>query len=102
MNFSSIECNFDRKLENENLNILTDIISNYLYEYFNDGTYFLSISSSSSDLGQQQLHEDLSRNLLIHSKLANFSYIFLNGIAQSQPGENAFNLILIDRSSSMM
>lgn len=105
INVWSNECNslWQEKPENINLTILTEIISNYLYKYFDDANMFLSIISSSLNLDQCHFHEDLSSNLLVHPKLYNFSYTILSGIDQSQRGNKiGFNLMLIDQSASLM
>lgn len=99
------ECNslWQERPEDINLTILTEIISNYLYKYFNDANVFLSIVSSLSNLDQDPFHDDLSSNLLVHPKLYNFSYTILSGIDESQRGNKVgFNLILIDQSVSLM
>lgn len=92
INFWSNECkslwlkslnkslNSENSDENINLTILTEIISNYLFKYFNDANVFLSIISTSLSLEQSQFHEDLSSNLLVHPKFYNFSYTILSGI----------------------
>lgn len=101
--FWSIECNFENISKDNDEIILTEIVSNYLYKYFINKDLFLSIVSSLSSLEKMHLHEDISSNLMVHSKLTNFSYSISNGIDEMQPGNmNSFNLILIDKSVSLL
>lgn len=103
INFWPVVCTFlwqENSKDNDKI-ILTEIISNYLYKYFNNKV-FLSIVSSSVSHNQAQFHEDLSSILLVHSRLSVFSYTILGQIDRIQrENVTAFNVILIDMSASL-
>lgn len=80
--------------------IPTEIISNYLQKYLSCDEVFLSISLTSPNDDREYFQEDLISNLVVNSKLENFSYNILNKVDQSRRGNrNVFNLVFIDRSA---
>lgn len=83
--------------------IPTEIISNYLNQHLSCHDVFLSISLTSTPDDREYFQEDLISNLVVHSKLENFTYNILNSADQMRRGnKNVFNLVLIDRSSLLM
>lgn len=82
--------------------IPTEIIGNFLHKYLNFRDVFLSIVLSSSNFDQQTLQQDLVSNLLMDTKLENFSFNILSTLDQSRQGNiDAFNLVLVDGSESL-
>lgn len=82
--------------------ILTEIIGNYLYKYFNNEHEFFSITSLSSSCDQKYFQQDLIQQLIISPKSGNFTYNFLNEIDSAQhENKNTFNLIFVDDRNSL-
>lgn len=104
LNVLCVKCNI---LLNENnkddANIPTEIISNYLHKYLYYEEKFLSLSSFSEDDDEQKyFQQKIMSNLMVHSKLENFTFNILNKIDQSREGnKNIFNLIFVDKSASL-
>lgn len=83
--------------------ILTEIIGNYLYKYFNNEHEFFSITSSSSNSDQKYFQEDLIQQLIMSSKSGNFTYNFLNELDPAQhENKNTFNLIFVEDRNALM
>lgn len=91
------------KINNETV-VLSEIISNYLFTFFHNEKMSVSIvmSSSSSNIHQSYLHEDLVENLMLDLNASNFSFNVLSNIDQSRLGnKNVFNLIVVDDINSL-
>lgn len=103
-------CNCDISLHNnmktsesDETIIPTEIIGNYLYKYLNYNEMFLSISLTSTTDDRDYFQEDLISNLMVNSKLENCTYNILDGVDPSRRGNmDVFNLVLIDRSASLV
>lgn len=101
----SVKCNVllsENVVQNEAI-ILTEIIGNYLHKYLNSHGVFLSIALSSTSIDQRRFQLDLVNNLVMGTKLNNFSFNILNTLDQSRFGnKDRFNLVLIDGSESSL
>lgn len=104
LQFFYVQCNVLFNVKNKNdATVATEIISNYLHTYFECEEHFLSISSLSHNDNQKYFQRDIISNLIVHSKLENFTYNVLNKIDQKREGnKNVFNLVLVDRSASIV
>lgn len=101
----SVKCNVllpEKVVQNEAI-ILTEIVGNYLHKYLNSHGVFLSIALSSSTTDQQRFQQDFVSNLVMDTKLNDFSFNILNTLDQSRLGNiDAFNLVLVDGSKSSL
>ena len=101
----SVKCNVllaENFVQNDAI-ILTEIVGNYVHKYLNSHGVFLSVALSSSSVDQQRFQQDLVNNLVMDTKLNNFSFNILNTLDQSRLGNiDAFNLVLIDGSKASL
>lgn len=96
-NFKSLE-----PIKDDEVNVLTEIVSNYLYKYFYKQQVYFMIAISSSNPEQKLFQEDVICKLVTGSKFGYFSYNFLDIVDQENRGnKNAFNLIFVDGAASL-
>lgn len=96
-NFKSLE-----PIKDDEVIILTEILSNYLYKYFYQQQVYFLIAKKSSNVEQQFFQEDLIGKLVTGTKFGHFSYNFLGKVDQIQRGNrNAFNLLIVDGVASL-
>lgn len=82
--------------------IPTEIIGNYLHKYLSSERVFLFIALASSNEQEKYFQQDFVSNLLLHSKLENFSYNILKGIGHPRQGNRKiFYLIFADGIASL-
>lgn len=96
-NFTNLEPTND-----DEVIVLTEIVSNYLYKYFYQQQVYFMIAKRSSNVEQQFFQEDLITKLVTGTKFGYFSYNFLEKVDQENRGNrNAFNILLIDGVPSL-
>lgn len=108
-NILCLECslilykNIEKSKMHDETVILGEIISNYLFQYFNEEKVFVAIVTVSLNDHQKYLQSDLIRNLMSSPKIINFSFNVQNKVDQSRQGnKQVFNLIIADGITSLM
>ena len=77
--------------------VLSQIISNYIRQYFSNESIFISLVYASSNRDLLRFHEQLTTNLFHNPNLTHFSYyIGIELISHRIIRRRAFNIILID------
>lgn len=90
------------KSATDNITIPTEIIINYLQQYFSCDGFFISILLSSSNNEQRKLQDDFINELVLHPRFMTFSYNILNRVDPSRLGnKNNFNLAFVDEGASL-
>lgn len=83
--------------------ILGEVITNYLIKYFSGVQMFVTIILGPSKIDQSNFQEDLFVNLFDDPQLAEFTSSTLDKLDNEvRDHRNAFNLILVDDSISLM
>lgn len=85
----------------DEIEILSDIITNYFKTYYSDQQLFISIILAPS-IAYYGFHDDFFDKLFDDPALPEFPHNILNRMdATSRDHTNAFNIILIDNSKSL-